>query len=291
MEHRRLGRTEHYSSVAILGACAFGDGDVEATRALLERAVAAGVNHLDVAPSYGDAELALCASLPAHRQELFVACKTNQRRAGPARAEMERSLERLGTERFDLYQFHGVTNEEELAALLAPGGAAEAVLRAKDEGLCRFVGITGHFLAAPRTFLAALDRLDLDTVMFPVNAGHFADPDYRRDAEALFERCAEREVGVMAIKALARRPWQGERRYRTWYEPLDEPGRVQAAVDFALSQPITAFATPCDRRLVPLALEAAERFRPLDANALEAALAQPDLAALPGPILPYPKEA
>lgn len=290
MERRRLGRTEHNSSLAILGACAFGDGDVEATRTVLEQAIGAGVNHLDVAPSYGEAEVALGASLGAHRQELFVACKTNQRRGDPARAELERSLERLGIDRFDLYQFHGVTDEAELDAILSPGGAAEAVFAAKAEGLCRFVGITGHFLKAPRTFLAALDRLDLDTVMFPVNAGHFADADYRRDAEALLARCAERDIGVMAIKALARRPWQGERRYRTWYEPLDEPGRVQAAVDFALSQPITAFATPCDRRLVPLALEAAERFRPMSEEDLRNALAQPDLAALPGPILPYPEE-
>jgi aryl-alcohol dehydrogenase-like predicted oxidoreductase len=290
MERRRLGRTEHYSSVAILGCCAFGDGDVEAARETLELAIGAGVNHIDIAPSYGDAERAIGASLSEHRSALFVGCKTTERQAGPARGEMEQSLERLHIDAFDLYQFHGVTDEEELDALCAPGGAAEAVFRAKDEGLCRFVGITGHFLAAPRTFLRALDRLDLDTVMFPVNAGHLARPDYRRDAEALFQRCAERDVGVMAIKALARRPWQGERRYRTWYEPLDEPGRVQAAVDFALSQPIAAFATPCDRRLVPLALDAAEHYRRLDEAALEAALAQPDLEALAGPILPYPEE-
>jgi aryl-alcohol dehydrogenase-like predicted oxidoreductase len=282
MEQRRLGRTGHLSSVAILGCCAFNDGDVEAARQALDEALAAGVNHLDIAPSYGQAEAAVGPSLPAVRDRIFLACKTTERRADAAREELEASLGRLRTDHFDLYQFHAVTDEDELDAICAPGGAAEAVFRAKDEGLCRFVGITGHFLKAPRTFRRALDRLDLDTVMFPVNAGHFADPDYRRDAEELFAACAARDVGVMAIKALARRPWPaGERRYGTWYEPLDDPARVQAAVDFTLSQPLTGFATPCDRRLLGLALRAAEGFHRLDEAAIEAALRAEDLAPLP----------
>lgn len=284
MEQRRLGRTGHLSSVAILGCCAFGDGDVEATRASLDEALAAGVNHLDVAPSYGDAESALGPSLPAVRGRVFLACKTNIRTAGGARAELERSLERLQTDHFDLYQFHGVTTEDELEAITAPGGAAEAVLAAQDEGLTRYVGITGHFLQAPRVFRAALQRIDLDTVMLPVNAGHWANADYRRDAESLLDLCAQRDVAVMAIKALARRPWQGERQYSTWYEPLDEPGRIQRAVDFTLSLPVTGFATPCDRRLLPLALEAAEHFSRMAPEEIESATRQDDLAALPGPI-------
>lgn len=280
MQARRLGRTGHLSSVAILGGCAFADGDVEAAQRGVQTALAAGVNHLDIAPSYGAAEVAIGASLAPVRKQVFLGCKTTQRTAGAARAELEESLRRLGTDHVELYQFHAVTSHAELEAILAPGGAAEAVFAARDEGLTRFVGITGHFLQAPEVFRSALDRLDLDTVMFPVNAGHWADPTYRRAADELLATCGQRDVGVVAIKALARRPWRGTRRYATWYEPLDDPARVQAAVNFTLSLPVTGFATPCERRLLALALEAAERFEPMSAAEIESATRQADLEPL-----------
>jgi aryl-alcohol dehydrogenase-like predicted oxidoreductase len=281
MEYRPLGSTGQRSSVAILGGCAFGDGDVEATRDALELALRAGVNHLDIAPSYGDAELAVGTVLPPLRSQLFVACKTMERSAEGARRELECSLARLYLDYVDLYQFHAVTSDEELEAILAPGGAAEAVLRARDEGLVRHVGITGHFLEAPRVFARALAALPLETIMLPLGVGHFVDAHYRRSAEALLAEAEARGVGVIAIKALARRPW-GERphRYGTWYEPLDEPSRVQAAVDFVLSLPITGFATPCDRQLLPLALRAAENASPLAPEDAEARLAARDLVPL-----------
>ena len=289
MERRRLGRTEHRSSVAVLGCCAFGDGDQDAAHDALHLALDAGVNHLDIAPSYGEAERALGPSLPEVRDRVFLGCKTTERSGDAARAEMEHSLELLGVDAFDLYQFHAVTSMDELAALLAPGGAAEAVLAAREEGLTRCVGITGHFLDVPRVFLAALDRLELDTVMFPVGIAHWRDAAYRASAEALLEACAQRDVGVLAIKALARRPWgeardQGDRGYGTWYEPLDEEEQALAAISFTLSLPVTAFTTPCDRRLLPLALRAAERFAPIDLAAAETVLAGAELAPLVGPI-------
>jgi aryl-alcohol dehydrogenase-like predicted oxidoreductase len=253
--------------VAILGCCAFADGDVEATASAVHDAVARGVNHFDVAPSYGNAEAALGPVIPEVRDRIFLACKTMERTAGGARHELESSLERLQTSRFDLYQLHAVTSDEELDRALSPGGAVEALLAARDEGLTRFLGITGHFLDAPRVFRRAIEMAPFDTVLLPLNGGHFTDPDYRRGAEQLLERCAELDVGVMAIKAAAQRPWQQstDRPYTTWYEPFSDARSLERSVAFTLSLPITGFATPCDRRLLPLALDAAERFVPMSA--------------------------
>ncbi len=283
MEYRRLGRTEHRSSVAILGCCAFADGDADTAGSAVRDAVARGVNHFDVAPSYGDAEVALAPVMPEVRDRIFLACKTMERGAEEARRELEASLSRLRVEAFDLYQLHAVTSDEELDTALAPGGAIETLLAARDEGLTRFIGITGHFLDAPRVFRRAIGEAPFDTVLLPVNGGHFTDPDYRRAAEALFERAAELDVGVMAIKAVARRPWQSEddRPFGTWYEPFDDAGAIDRSVSFTLSQPVTGFATPCDKRLLPLALEAAEHYVPMSAEEREEYLASRPGAPLP----------
>jgi aryl-alcohol dehydrogenase-like predicted oxidoreductase len=284
VEQRRLGRTEHRSSVAILGCCAFGDGDAEAAGEAVRDAVARGVNHLDVAPSYGEAETALRPVMAEVRDRVFLACKTMERTAEGSRRELEQSLGRLGVGSFDLYQLHAVTSDEDLDTALGPGGAIETLLAAREEGLTRHIGITGHFLDAPRVFRRAISEAPLDTVMLPLNGGHFTDHDYRRAAEALFERCAELDVGIMAIKAIARRRWPaeaGQHEYGTWYEPFDEADAVARAVAFTLSLPITAFATPCDKRLLPLALDAAERFVPLSGEGREEYLASRPGAPLP----------
>src|SRR5258708_8613706 len=203
--------------------------------------------------------------LPPARDRLLVACKTMERTRDGARAELERSLERLQTAHFDLYQLHAVTNERELEAALAPGGAAEALTQARDEGLVRSIGITGHFEQAPRLFQQVLQRVDLDTVMFMVNPALWARAEYRADAERLLDLCAQRDLGVMAIKVVARGPWHaGEHHYQTWYEPLDKSAEIQAAVNSALSLPIHAFATPGAPQLLPLVFAAAEGYEPLD---------------------------
>ena len=206
VEQRRLGRTGHYSSVAILGAAAFSAGDPETAAAAFAAALDAGVNHLDIAPQYGRAQELLGPLLPAVRDRLFVACKTLRHSADGARAQLEESLTLLGCDRFDLYQMHAVTDLDELDAR---SGALQAILAARDEGLCSWVGITGHELTAPAAHLEALRRYDLDTVMFPVNAQLWSDSAYRSDAEALVEYAAGHDVGVMAIKAVAARPWTG----------------------------------------------------------------------------------
>lgn len=274
MQRRRLGRTGHESSVAILGAAAFWDQPAEVAGESLRLALDRGVNHIDVAPQYGNAQRALGPHLPAVRHRLFVACKTLRKHPDGVRAQLEESLGVLGCDTFDLYQAHAVTDR---AVLDERAQAIEVILRARDEGVVRFAGITGHDMTAPATFREALRRYDLDTVMFPVNPRLWADAGYRGDAEELLALCAERDVGVMAIKAAARRPWAdrspgGDRWATTWYEPHRDPAAIEAGVRFALSVPgVHAFCTPGDVALLPVALDAAAGHdRPVD---LEAAVA------------------
>ena len=270
METRRLGRTNHESSVAILGAAAFWQGDREVAEQGFAAALAAGVNHLDIAPQYGEAERVVGPLVPPVRDRLFVACKTMRKNGDGVRAQLEASLRLLGCDAFDLYQLHAVTSLDDLELRR---DAAEAILRARDEGLCRFVGITGHDLGAPAAHAEALRRYDLDTVMFPVNARMWAEPGYRHDAEALLALAAERDVGVMAIKAGAARPWpEGADRWATtWYEPLSDQSALDQAVRFTLSvEGVHAFCTPGDAAVLPRALAAAAAFTPMGVDERDA---------------------
>ena len=273
MEKRRLGRTDHHSSVAILGGAAFWDGDAETAAPSFAAALAAGVNHLDVAPQYGQAQNVLGPLIAPVRDELFVACKTLRHDPDGVRAQMEDSLALLHCDAFDLYQLHAVTD---LAELDSRDRAVRAILAARDEGLTRWVGITGHEHTAPAAHLEALKRYDLDTVMFPVNPRLWADPEYRRDAEALLEYAAEHDVGVMAIKAAAARPWAGrEATATTWYEPYTTADEVDRGVRFALSTPgVHAFCTPGDHGVLATALTAATGDLAMDGTAREAAMAE-----------------
>ena len=271
MERRRLGRTDHHSSVAILGGAAFWDGDPETTAASFAAALAAGVNHIDVAPQYGQAQNVMGPLIAPVRDQLFVACKTLRHDPDGVRAQMEDSLTLLQCETFDLYQLHAVTD---MAELDARDRAVRAILAARDEGLTRWVGITGHEHTAPAAHLEALKRYDLDTVMFPVNPRLWSDPEYRRDAEALLEYAAEHDVGVMAIKAAAARPWAGrERTASTWYEPYTSADEVDRGVRFALSTPgVHAFCTPGDTGVLATALLAAAGDTSMDEGERQAAM-------------------
>ncbi|HSJ55179.1 MAG TPA: aldo/keto reductase, partial [Anaerolineae bacterium] len=183
-----------------------------------------------------------------------------------ARDELHRSLERLRIDSFDLYQLHAVTTMDELEQCFAPGGSLEAIVDARREGLTRYIGITSHGMEAPAIIMEAFDRFDMDSILFPVNGKMWADDEYRRGAEALLQRAAERDVGSMAIKAVARGPWNGrEQRYNTWYEPLDDPRSIERALWFTLSQPVTGAISAGDARLLPDILDAAERFEPMEA--------------------------
>ena len=272
VEKRRLGRTGHRSSVAVLGGAAFWGGDPASTAAAFALARAAGVNHLDVAPQYGAAQQVLGPLIPEVRDDLFVACKTLRHDPDGVRAQLEESLTLLRCDAFDLYQLHAVTD---VAELDARDRAVRAILAARDEGLTRWVGITGHEHSAPAAHLEALRRYDLDTVMFPVNPRLWSDPDYRRDAEALLEHAAAHDVGVMAIKAVAARPWAGrEPTATTWYEPYTGGAEVDRGVRFALSTPgVHAFCTPGDTGVLQTAIASASEDTSMGAAERDAAMA------------------
>lgn len=264
MLRRRLGRIGHESSVAILGGAAFWSASAEEAEAGLALAAARGVNHLDIAPRYGAAETAVGPTLGRQRDRWFVACKTTSPTRDGARAELERSLTLLGCDRFDLYQLHAITSVEELDIR---AGAVEALLQAREEGLVGALGVTGHDLGAPAAHLETLRRYHFDTVMFPVYPRVWADPVYRADAEALLDHCAENDVGAMAIKAVAHRPWGDEPPPpgNPWYRPQTDPAAIARGVRFALSTPgITGFCTPGSLELLPLVLDAAEGYEPFD---------------------------
>ena len=268
MQKRKLGRTGHESTIMIFGGAALGAGfhsvsQEEADQAM-EFVLEQGVNHIDVAPSYGDAELRLGPWMETHRQDFFLGCKTGERTKEEAAEELHRSLERLRVDHFDLYQLHGLDELGELEIALGPGGAMEAILEAKDEGLLRFVGITGH---RPDTQAEALRRFDFDTVMFPLNFVLRAHRNEHNDWEELLRLAQEKDVGLMAIKSIARGPWPTEDRpHTTWYEPFDDQEAVDRAVWFTLSQGVTGVVSASDVGLMRKVVDAAERFRPLSSE-------------------------
>jgi aryl-alcohol dehydrogenase-like predicted oxidoreductase len=264
METRRFGRTGHQSTVIIFGAFAVGQVSQQEADRTVQLLLEHGVNHIDVAPSYHDAEQRLGPWLERHRDRFFLGCKTQLRDARQATAEMRRSLERLRVDRFDLYQLHAVTTMEELDACFAPGGSMETLLAARDEGLTRYLGITSHGWQAPAVERAALERYDFDSLLLPINGRMWADDDYRRDATAVLEMAAERDIGTMIIKTWVAGPWGGRRpRYHTWYEPKEQPDAIEQALNFTLSLPVTGAISAGDARLVPTILAAAGRCAPM----------------------------
>ncbi|MBI5667757.1 MAG: aldo/keto reductase [Chloroflexi bacterium] len=266
MQTRRLGRTGHLSSLAVFGAAAFFHEISQAeANAALDLMESYGVNHIDIAPTYGFAELRTGPWLESRRDTFFLGCKTTMRDRSSAWADLHRSLHLLRTDHFDLYQLHAVTTFEELDAATQPGGAIEALQAAREQGLTRWLGITGHGMQAPAVFIEALNRFDFDTVMFPIHPRLYADPDYRRDAERLLDICRQRDVGVHVIKSITRGGWGSqERNYNTWYQPYDVQDKINQGVRFALSQPdVACIPTAGDVRLLPLVLEAAKNFTPM----------------------------
>ncbi len=271
METRRFGRTGHMSTVAIFGAAAFYEISQEDADTVMERVIEAGINHIDVAPSYGQAELRIGPWMPRERSRFFLGCKTMERTKEGAWKEMQESLKRLQTDSFDLYQCHAVTTMEELDAITRQGGALEAFLDAKREGLIRHIGITGHGVDAPQIYLEALRRFDFDSVLFPLNFVQMGNPNYRKYAEELIAECRAKDVGTMIIKSITKAPW-GEREHTatTWYEPFDQMDEIQKGVNFALSYDVTGICTVGDTRILPLVLQACENFRRLSREELEA---------------------
>ncbi len=279
METRRLGRLGHLSSVLVYGAAALGDVDQDTADASVREALDGGINHFDTAASYGDAELRLGAVMGEVRDRVFLATKTGERDAGPAYRQIYASLERLQTDRVDLLQLHAVGTLDELDRVTGPGGALEAAVRARDEGLVGAIGITGHGHRAPATHLEALRRFPFDTVLTPLNAVLGGHPGYLASYEQLVAEVRRQDAGLMVIKTVARRNWTDAPDHATWYEPYSDPERIRAAISWALDRKeITALATPGDVRLLQHVLAAeAERMQPDEAAAVLAA--DPDLSS------------
>jgi aryl-alcohol dehydrogenase-like predicted oxidoreductase len=267
IERVPFGATGHDSSRVIFGAAALGSvskGDADrALELLLEH----GVNHIDVAASYGDAELRIATWLRRHPDTFFVATKTGQRTYREARVEIRRSLERLGVDRIDSIQLHNLVDVIEWETALARNGALEAAIEAREEGLVRFIGVTGHGLSVPEMHRRSLERFPFDSVLLPYNYTQMQDPRYADRFEALAAVCAERNVALQTIKSLAHRRWDGRAKTAsTWYEPLREQADIDLAVHWVLGRPEAFLLTTGDVEILPRLLEAAERFerRPSD---------------------------
>ena len=268
MEHRRLGRLGRANSILIFGGAALGEATEEAADTAMRQALDAGVDHFDTAADYGDSELHYGRWMSEIRDRIFLSTKTGDRERDAARRSIERSLERLRVEHVDLIQLHAVCDPDDLDRATGPGGALEAAIRAKEEGLVGAVGITGHGHEAPATHLEALSRYPFDTVLTPWNYILSTDEGYRRDYEALVQEIKRQDAGLMTIKTVSRRNWpDGDptrgQRYTTWYEPFDRREHIDAAVSFVLSYPeITGIAMVGDVTLVPMMLEAEGRRMP-----------------------------
>ena len=256
-----FGRTGHQSTRTVFGAAGLSKVSQEEADQALEILLRYGVNHIDVAAGYGDAELRIAPWLREHPGRFFLATKTGGRTYDAAKRDIHRSLERMDVERFDLIQLHSLADPIEWDIALSPKGALEACIEAREQGLVRFIGITGHGTQIAATHLRSLERFDFDSVLLPYSYIMMQDPHYAAAFERVAAVCAERNVAVLTIKSIARRPWWGRERTRaTWYEPFDEQADIDAAVHWVLARPGIFLATVGDIRLLPKVLDAASRF-------------------------------
>jgi aryl-alcohol dehydrogenase-like predicted oxidoreductase len=261
IETTLFGGTGHSSSRVIFGAAALGNvsqGDANRTLALL---LEYGINHVDTAASYGESELRLAPWLREHRSSVFLATKTGERSYPAARDEIRRSLDRLEVDSVDLIQLHNLVHPAEWDLALSEDGALRAAVEAREEGLVRYIGVTGHGLTVAEMHRRSLDRFPFDSVLFPYSHVVMQDPRYATDVERLLAMCRERNVAVQTIKAIARGPW-GSREHSaaTWYEPLVEQAQIDLAVSWVLGEPDVFLNSVGDIDLLPRVLDAAERF-------------------------------
>lgn len=265
METRRFGRTGHMSTIAIFGGAAFWEISQADADKVMEQVIEAGINHIDIAPSYGQAEERVGPWMPRERERFFLGCKTMERTKQGAWDEMQRSLKLLQTETFDLYQCHAITSMEELDSVMMKGGALETFVEARQRGLIKYIGITGHGADAPKIYLEALKRFDFDSILFPLNFVQMGNPEFRRNAEALVAKCKAKDIGTMVIKTITKGPWgEKHKTATTWYEPFDKEDEIQSAVNFALSYAVTGLCTAGDTRILPMVLDACNNFKQLD---------------------------
>ena len=254
-----FGATGHESSRVIFGAAALGDVSKADADRTLEVILEHGINHIDVAFSYGDAELRIANWLKSDH-EFFLATKTGERTYAAAREQIRRSLDRLGVDHVDSIQLHNLCDVIEWDIALSPGGALEACLEARDEGLVRFIGVTGHGLSIPKMHQRSLGRFDFDSVLCPYNWVQMQDPRYAETFTELAQMCKERNVALQTIKSLAYKPWEGrDKTASTWYEPLQDQADIDLAVSWVLADPQVFLLTTGDVDVLPKLLDAAER--------------------------------
>jgi predicted aldo/keto reductase-like oxidoreductase len=256
-----FGRTGHLSTRTIFGAAALGSVTQAEADRTLDLLLQYGINHIDAAASYGDAELRIGPWMPRYRKQFFLATKTGERTYANARDQIRRSLERLQTDHVDLIQMHFLVDEGEWEAAMGPGGALEALVEAREEGLVRFIGVTGHQIAVAEMHQRSLARFDFDSVLLPYNYPIMQNPRYAANFEKVVSLCRERSAAVQTIKGIQRRPWGDRKPTRTtWYEPLEEQAAIDLAVSYVLGRPGIFLNTVGDIHVLPKVLDAANRF-------------------------------
>lgn len=258
---QRFGRTGHESTRAIFGAAALARVSQDEADRTLDVLLRYGVNHIDVAASYGDAELRIAPWMKAHRRRFFLATKTDGRTYDDAKRSIHRSLERIGVESVDLIQLHSLADPIQWDIALSPRGALDACVEAREQGLVRFIGVTGHGTQIAATHLRSLERFDFDAVLLPYSYITMQDEHYAAAFERVVALCRERDAAVQTIKSIARSPWWGrEHTHATWYEPFEEQRDIDLAVQWVLGRPGVFLDTAGDVALLPKVLDAASRF-------------------------------
>jgi aryl-alcohol dehydrogenase-like predicted oxidoreductase len=261
IDKAEFGRTGHQSSRVIFGGAALGQVSQRVADETLDVLLAHGVNHLDVASEYGEAEVRIRPWLQREPGRFFLATKGDERTAAGAREELHRSLDRMGVDHVDLWQLHALADPIEWDVALSPGGALEAAIEAREQGLIRYIGVTGHGSQIAATHRRSLERFDFDSVLLPYNFVTMQNGYYAENFNALYETCQERRVAVQTIKSIALRPWSGrEHTAATWYEPLTQQDDIDLAVAYTLSRPGNFLCSAGDVTLLPKVLDAASRF-------------------------------
>jgi aryl-alcohol dehydrogenase-like predicted oxidoreductase len=261
IQKRLFGRTGHESSITVFGAAALGACDQATADETLDLLLQYGVNHIDTAPSYGDSELRVGPWMKQHRNDFFLATKVDQRTYREAKEQIHQSLDRLQTDHIDLIQFHALVHPDEWDTVMGGGGALEAAVEAREAGLVKHIGVTGHNWTIAAMHKRSLERFDFDSVLLPCNFPMLQRPMYRRDFQELLSLCSERKVAVQLIKTIARGPWATTPKYRnTWYQPLEEQEDIDRGVHYGMSQGNVFLNTAGDLTLLPKFLDAATRY-------------------------------
>jgi aryl-alcohol dehydrogenase-like predicted oxidoreductase len=282
IDKQPFGRTGHVSSRTLFGAAALGRVTQDEADRTLELILSHGVNHIDTAASYGDSELRIGPWMAQYRKEFFLATKTGERTYAKARDQIHSSLERLRVDKVDLLQLHNLVDPQEWEIAMGPGGALEAAIEAREQGLVRFIGVTGHGITIAQMHKRSLERFDFDSVLLPYSYILMQNPAYAADFEALMALCQTRNVAVQTIKSIVRAPWgEREHTHATWYEPLEDQADIDTAVHWVLGLPGVFLNTTGDIHVLPKVLEAASRFeaRPSDEQ-MEEVMAEREMAPL-----------